>query len=378
MVGVRVRQGLPPHRRRARTSPRPSARCRSSTDAAARTCRTTRPRWASRRRASTCTSLRDGVKTVLKHPWGFGLGNSGVTAARTHVAIKAGESTYTELGVETGLLGGLVFVAWSLVALCAARSAHAVARRRVRRGARARAADRRDRRAVARGRGVGARRRSVRTRGARAVPNCAGRNGHLRHGAVPYVLTEACSLSSRSASFAVALVVAALPSALPRRRRRGGAGRAREPDAHAGRAQPATSRRRRSAPTICVHGWTRTIRPPSSYTSQLKVEQVAQYGLAARRRRTRRTTSSASSSAATRPTRATSGRSRTRAPPVDQIENELNRRVCSGAHARRRAAPRGRRSSTPTVERLRVGRRVTNHSPRAISLVRRRWRWDET
>jgi hypothetical protein len=63
------------------------------------------------------TSLRDGAKAVLKHPWGYGLGNSGVTAVRTHVDVKAGESTYTELGVETGLLGGLAFLAWSLVLL---------------------------------------------------------------------------------------------------------------------------------------------------------------------------------------------------------------------------------------------------------------------
>jgi hypothetical protein len=63
------------------------------------------------------TSLRDGVKTVLKHPWGFGLGNSGVTAMRTDVRIKAGESTYTELGVETGLAGGLLFIAWCAVLL---------------------------------------------------------------------------------------------------------------------------------------------------------------------------------------------------------------------------------------------------------------------
>jgi hypothetical protein len=62
-------------------------------------------------------SLRDGTKTVLNHPWGFGLGNAGVTAFRSHVAIKAGESTYTELGVETGLVGALVFVAWSLALL---------------------------------------------------------------------------------------------------------------------------------------------------------------------------------------------------------------------------------------------------------------------
>jgi hypothetical protein len=60
------------------------------------------------------SSLRDGAKTVLKHPWGFGLGNSGVTASRTQVDIKAGESTYTELGVETGLAGALVFIAWCL------------------------------------------------------------------------------------------------------------------------------------------------------------------------------------------------------------------------------------------------------------------------
>lgn len=63
------------------------------------------------------SALRGGVGTVVHHPWGFGLGNSGVTAVRTHVAPKAGESTYTELGVEVGLLGALVFVLWSLALL---------------------------------------------------------------------------------------------------------------------------------------------------------------------------------------------------------------------------------------------------------------------
>jgi hypothetical protein len=62
-------------------------------------------------------ALREGVRTVVHHPWGFGLGNSGVTAVRTHITPKAGESTYTELGVELGLLGALVFVAWSLALL---------------------------------------------------------------------------------------------------------------------------------------------------------------------------------------------------------------------------------------------------------------------
>ena len=35
--------------------------------------------------------------------------------------------------------------------------------------------------------------------------------------------------------------------------------------------------------TICVSGWTATIRPPSSYTTALKVKQLATYGFADRR-----------------------------------------------------------------------------------------------
>jgi O-antigen ligase len=57
-------------------------------------------------------SLRDGLRTVIRHPWGYGIGNAGVTAERTNVKVEAGESTYTEVGAETGLLGALVFVAW--------------------------------------------------------------------------------------------------------------------------------------------------------------------------------------------------------------------------------------------------------------------------
>jgi hypothetical protein len=59
-------------------------------------------------------NLRDGVQTVLRHPQGYGLGNAGVVAKRTRVSIKAGESTYPELGVETGLAGALAFVLWNL------------------------------------------------------------------------------------------------------------------------------------------------------------------------------------------------------------------------------------------------------------------------
>ena len=33
------------------------------------------------------------------------------------------------------------------------------------------------------------------------------------------------------------------------------------------------------ATTICTHGWTRTIRPPTDYTNALKVKQMREYGV---------------------------------------------------------------------------------------------------
>lgn len=62
--------------------------------------------------ASHWRTLRDGADAVLQHPWGRGLGNAGVSAARTGVDVRAGESTYTELGVDVGVAGALAFVAW--------------------------------------------------------------------------------------------------------------------------------------------------------------------------------------------------------------------------------------------------------------------------
>jgi O-antigen ligase/polysaccharide polymerase Wzy-like membrane protein len=70
--------------------------------------------------ASHWRSLRSGIGTVVHHPQGYGLGNAGSTAARTGTQVKAGESTYTELGVETGVLGAVLFVAWSIVLLARA------------------------------------------------------------------------------------------------------------------------------------------------------------------------------------------------------------------------------------------------------------------
>jgi hypothetical protein len=62
-------------------------------------------------------NLRDGVRVVLRHPQGYGLGNAGVVAKRTGVQIRAGESTYTELGVDAGVAGLAAFVLWSLAVL---------------------------------------------------------------------------------------------------------------------------------------------------------------------------------------------------------------------------------------------------------------------
>jgi hypothetical protein len=59
-------------------------------------------------------SLREGVRTVVHHPQGYGLGNAGQTASRTGTKIKAGESNYTEIGAETGLLGALLWIAWGI------------------------------------------------------------------------------------------------------------------------------------------------------------------------------------------------------------------------------------------------------------------------
>jgi hypothetical protein len=86
------------------------------------------------------------------------------------------------------------------------------------------------------------------------------------------------------------------------------------------------------AKTICTHGWTGTVRPPSSYTSQLKVEQMEQYGL----------TGSPSNYQEDHLVSLELGGDPTdprnlwpepypRASEVDQIENDLNDKVCSGA-----------------------------------------------
>jgi hypothetical protein len=67
--------------------------------------------------ASHWRNLRDGIESVADHPQGYGLGNAGVVAKRTGVEIKAGESTYVELGIDAGVAGIVAFVLWSLAVL---------------------------------------------------------------------------------------------------------------------------------------------------------------------------------------------------------------------------------------------------------------------
>jgi hypothetical protein len=83
--------------------------------------------------------------------------------------------------------------------------------------------------------------------------------------------------------------------------------------------------------TICRHGWTRTIRPPVSYTNDLKLKQMRDYG--------RRGSPSAyqedhliSLELGGHPSdpRNLWPEPYPRASVVDAIENELNDRVCSG------------------------------------------------
>lgn len=68
---------------------------------------------------SHARNLWEGVRTVIEHPQGFGLGNAGEVANRTGVKLEAGESNYTEVGAETGLVGALLFIAWNAALLFA-------------------------------------------------------------------------------------------------------------------------------------------------------------------------------------------------------------------------------------------------------------------
>jgi hypothetical protein len=83
--------------------------------------------------------------------------------------------------------------------------------------------------------------------------------------------------------------------------------------------------------TICVAGWTKTIRPPTSYTDGLKRRQLAEYGLAGPLSGYQEDhfISLELGGSPTDP-RNLWPEPYPRAAEVDRIENELNADVCSG------------------------------------------------
>src|SRR5262249_49853027 len=83
------------------------------------------------------------------------------------------------------------------------------------------------------------------------------------------------------------------------------------------------------AETICVTGWTRTIRPSTDYTSELKVEQMREYGLGGDPSDYQED-HLISLELGGHPTdrRNLWPQPRPHAEEVDRIENELNQRVC--------------------------------------------------
>jgi hypothetical protein len=83
--------------------------------------------------------------------------------------------------------------------------------------------------------------------------------------------------------------------------------------------------------TICTHGWTKTIRPPTSYTNDLKRKQMREYGVggALADYQEDHLISLELGGHPTDP-RNLWPEPYPRASEVDSIENELNADVCSG------------------------------------------------
>jgi hypothetical protein len=90
--------------------------------------------------------------------------------------------------------------------------------------------------------------------------------------------------------------------------------------------------------TICVRGWTRTIRPPSDYTNALKAKQMREYGVGGSPSEYQED-HLISLELGGHPTdpRNLWPEPYPRASAVDAIENDLNRRVCSGELSLERA-----------------------------------------
>jgi hypothetical protein len=93
--------------------------------------------------------------------------------------------------------------------------------------------------------------------------------------------------------------------------------------------------------TICVRGWTRTVRPPTEYTNDLKVQQMREYAVGGSPSEYQED-HLISLELGGHPTdpRNLWPEPRPHAEEVDKFENELNRKICSGeitlAEGRRR------------------------------------------
>jgi hypothetical protein len=85
------------------------------------------------------------------------------------------------------------------------------------------------------------------------------------------------------------------------------------------------------AQTICSRGWTKTIRPPTSYTNDLKLQQIRQYGFTGGPRDYQEDHFiSLELGGAPRDPKNLWPERRPRAEQVDTLENDLNAKVCSG------------------------------------------------
>lgn len=84
--------------------------------------------------------------------------------------------------------------------------------------------------------------------------------------------------------------------------------------------------------TVCKHGWTRTIRPPTDYTNALKLKQMREYGVRGSPAQYQED-HLISLELGGHPTDARNlwPEPYPRAAEVDSIENDLNAKVCSGA-----------------------------------------------
>jgi len=86
------------------------------------------------------------------------------------------------------------------------------------------------------------------------------------------------------------------------------------------------------ADTICKHGWTRTIRPPTDYTNELKLKQMREYSVVGSPAQYQED-HLISLELGGHPTDARNlwPEPYPRAAEMDSIENDLNAKVCSGA-----------------------------------------------